>query len=134
MIRIFTTIAFFLVSSLGLFFALMIAASDKDRFGMTLVLLSWAISLLVLLHAAIAWIRGIQLGRTYSMYSLGIGCIALLSLPVHAALERPTGFEASSPLLSAVSSLVVEISLVFPLIGLAVHLNRFHSATRSAGA
>ncbi len=132
--RVFTTIACFLASSLGLFFGLMFVSANNNRFGVALILFTWAISLLILLQAAMAWIRGIRLGRAYSNRAFVVGCIALLSLPLLAALERPSGFDATSPLFSAVSILIVEISSALPLMGLAVHLHIFHGGVRNVDA
>ena len=112
----------------------MLLAADGASIAKTLVLLSWAAALLVLLQMAVAWIRSVRLGRKFSTRALIVGFVALLTLPVLTAMEPPSGFNGRSSILSAAFVFAIEIALALPSIGLAAYLNMFHREQISAAA
>jgi hypothetical protein len=87
---------------------------------------AWLASLWALHRMAMAWARGVRLGKRFSRLALALGFAGFLAVPVMMIIfHRQPGVVSD-----AASLALVELTLMSPAIALAVYLNWYHAAEK----
>lgn len=119
-------------SLIGLLAALFGLATIKG-IAAGVVLLVWLSAIAALARMVIAWIQDKKLGPGYSKRAFLFGVASMLAIPLLVVIEAVASTSALTALMQGTSILLFEIVISATAIGLAWHLNRFHSSSQETG-